>query len=126
MDGCEACSERSIWSRWQPGSGKRGSCYRRLNEMAMGYVKGSIDLSSTQDGLLLEQVLRSRHATHDQLWQFFQLKTRETRRRIFNWRMLRLVQHGLIRRLDVKFAKRGWVYAITETGADYLAGNGDA
>ena len=43
----------------------------------MGYVKGSIDLSSTQDGLLLEQVLQSRHATHDQLWQFFQLKARE-------------------------------------------------
>jgi hypothetical protein len=91
----------------------------------MGYVKGSIDLSSTQDGLLLEQVLRSRHATHDQLWQFFQLKARENRRRIFNWRMLRLVQHGLITRLNVKYARRGWVYAISESGAAYLAGNGD-
>jgi len=91
----------------------------------MGYVKGSIDLSSTQDGLLLEQVLRSRHATHDQLWQFFQLKARENRRRIFNWRMLRLVQHGLITRLNVKCAKRGWVYAISEAGAAHLAGNGD-
>src|ERR1035438_8531507 len=57
MVGCEARSERSFWSRWQPGRGKRGSCYRRLNETAMGYVKGSIDLSSMQDGLLLEQVL---------------------------------------------------------------------
>jgi hypothetical protein len=91
----------------------------------MGYVKGSIDLSSTQDGLLLEQVLRSRHATHDQLWQFFQLKARENRRRIFNWRMLRLVQHGLITRLNVKYAKPGWVYAISDSGAAYLAGNGN-
>ena len=91
----------------------------------MGYVKGSIDLSSMQDGLLLEQVLRSRHATHDQLWQFFQLKARENRRRIFNWRMLRLVQHGLVTRLNVKYAKREWVYVISESGAGYLAGNGD-
>jgi hypothetical protein len=91
----------------------------------MGYVKGSIDLSSTQDGMLLEQVLRSRHATHDQLWQFLQLRTRENRRRIFNWRMLRLVQHRLIMRLNVKYEKRGWVYAISEAGAAYLAGKGD-
>ena len=91
----------------------------------MGYVKGSIDLSSTQDGILLEQVLRSRHATHDQLWQFFQLRTREKRRRIFNWRVLRLVQHGLITRIKVKYAQRGWVYAISEAGAAYLAGKGD-
>src|ERR1035441_299084 len=94
MVGCEACSERSFWSRWQPGRGKRGSCYRRLSETAMGYVKGSIDLSSTQDGLLLEQVLRSRHATHDQLWQFFQLTARENRRRIFNWRLVGLGWRG--------------------------------
>src|SRR5260370_19265110 len=91
----------------------------------MGYVKGSIDISSTQDGLLLELVLQSRHGTHDQLWQFFQLKARENRRRIFNWRILRLVQHGLITRLNVKGARRGWVYAINESGAAYLAGNGN-
>ena len=83
----------------------------------MGYVKGSIDLSSTQDGILLQQVLRSRHATHDQLWQFLQLKAGENRRRIFNWWMLRLVQHGLITRLNVKYEKQGWVYAISEAGA---------
>ncbi len=91
----------------------------------MGYVKGSIDLSSTQDGILLQQVLRSRHATHDQLWQFLQLKAGENRRRIFNWRMLRLVQHGLITRLNVKCEKQGWVYAISEAGAAHLAGKGD-
>ena len=68
----------------------------------MGYVKGSIDLSSTQDGILLEQVLRSRHATHDQLWQFLQRKTRENRRRIFNWRMLRLVQQGQVTKRNVE------------------------
>src|ERR1017187_2043673 len=125
MVGCEACSGHSSWSRWQPSRGKRDWCYRRLNETAMGYGKGSIDLSSTQDGLLLEQGLRSRHATPDQLWQFSHLKARESRRRIFKWRMRRLVQHGLITRLNVKCARRGWVYVISESGAAYLAGNGN-
>jgi hypothetical protein len=91
----------------------------------MGYVKGSIDLSSSQDAILLEQVLRSRHASHGQLWQFLQIKTREHRRRIFNWRMLRLVRHGLVTRLDMKHEGREWIYAISQTGAAYLAGKGD-
>src|ERR1039458_6648290 len=118
MVGCEARSERSFWSRWQPGRGKRGSCYRRLNETAMGYGKGWIDLRSMPDGLLPEQGPGARHATHDQLWQFIQLKARENRRRIFNWRMLRLVQHGLVTRLNVKYAKQGWVYAISESRSE--------
>ncbi len=91
----------------------------------MGYVKGSIDVSSSQDGLLLELVLRSRHITHTQLWQFLQLKTGERRRRIFNWRVLRLVRHGLITRLDVRHERQEWVYAISPVGGSYLAGNGD-
>ena len=62
-------------------------------------------------------MLRSRHATHDQLWQFFQLKARENPAPHLQladasgWS-----QHGLITRLNVKYAKRGWVYAISESG----------
>lgn len=91
----------------------------------MGYVKGSIDVSSSQDSLLLELVLRSRHITHTQLWQFLQLKTGERRRRIFNWRVLRLVRHGLITRIDARHSRREWVYAISPAGASYLSGKGD-
>ncbi len=91
----------------------------------MGYVKGTIGLSSSQDAALLQQVLRSRHVTHDQLWQFLQLRTQEKRRRIFNWRVSRLVQHGLVVRTAAAFGKRTWVYAISARGAAYLAGQGD-
>lgn len=91
----------------------------------MRYVKGSIDLNSSQDGTLLESVLRSRHVTHGQLWEFLHLKTREHRRRIFNWRVSRLVQHGLITKLDMRYERREWIYAISPAGAAYLAGKGD-
>ncbi len=91
----------------------------------MGYVKGAIDLSSRQDTALLQQVLRSKHVTHDQLFQFFQLQVQEGRRRIFNWRMSRLARHGLVARTNAASQGRSWVYTITETGAAYLAGQGD-
>jgi hypothetical protein len=91
----------------------------------MGYAKGVIDLGSRQDAALLQQVLRSKHATHDQLWQFFQLQTQEKRRRIFNWRMSRLVQHGLVFRTTAAFRSRTWLYSISENGAAHLAGQGD-
>jgi hypothetical protein len=91
----------------------------------MGYVKGTIDLSSSQDAVLLQQVLRSRHVTHDQLWRFFQLQAQETRRRIFNWRVSRLARHGLVARTTAAFQGRTWVYTISDTGAAYLAGQGD-
>ncbi len=91
----------------------------------MGYVKGTIDPRSRQDISLLEQVLRSRHVTHEQLWEFFQLQTQERRRRIFNWRLSRLVCHGLVVRTTATFQNRTWVYAIGNAGANYLAGQGD-
>ena len=91
----------------------------------MGYVKGVIDLNSRQDAVLLQQVLRSRHVTHDQLWQFFQLQAQETRQRIFNWRVSRLVRHGLVVRTSAASQSRTWVYTISDSGAAYLAGQGD-
>ena len=36
----------------------------------MRYRKGGIDLKSSQDTLLLQTVLQSRHVSHEQLWQF--------------------------------------------------------
>ncbi len=91
----------------------------------MSYVKGTIDLSSRQDAVLLEQVLRSRHVTHDQLWQFLQLQTHETRRRIFNWRVSRLVRHAFIVRTATALDEQTWVYTIGANGAAYLAGQGN-
>src|SRR5579864_7687290 len=45
----------------------------------MRYPKGGIDLTSSQDTLLLQQVLRSRHVSHEQLWEFMQHRAREHR-----------------------------------------------
>ena len=62
----------------------------------MRYRKGGIDLKSSQDTFLLQTVLRSRHVSHEQLWEFMQHKAREHRRRVFNWRLKRLVDHELV------------------------------
>jgi hypothetical protein len=91
----------------------------------MRYPKGGISLNSSQDTLLLQQVLRSRHVSHEQLWQFMQLKAREHRRRIFNWRISRLVEHDLVTRRSVTLVKREWVYSITRQGAQFLVDRGE-
>jgi hypothetical protein len=90
----------------------------------MRYRKGGIDLKSSQDTLLLQTVLRSRHVSHEQLWDFMQYKAREHRRRIFNWRLKRLVDHELVFRRSTP--ERSWVYSISQEGAEHLVGLGDA
>ena len=90
----------------------------------MRYPKGAIDLRSPQDTLLLQQVLRSRYVSHEQLWEFMQYKARECRRRVFNWRVKRLVDHELVLRKST--ANRSWVYWVSREGAEHLVGVGEA
>ena len=90
----------------------------------MRYRKGGIDLKSSQDTLLLQTILRSRHVSHEQLWEFMQCKAREHRRRVFNWRIKRLVDHELVIRRSAP--ERSWVYSISSEGAEHLVGLGDA
>jgi hypothetical protein len=90
----------------------------------MRYRKGGIDLKSSQDTILLQMILRSRHVSHEQLWQFMQYKAREHRRRVFNWRLKRLVDHELVVRRST--LERSWVYSISPGGAEHLVGLGDA
>lgn len=90
----------------------------------MRYPKGAIDLRSSQDTLLLQQVLRSRHVSHEQLWEFMQYSAREHRRSVFNWRIKRLVDHELVLRTPVP--NRHWVYSVSSEGAQYLVGIGEA
>src|SRR6516165_8664406 len=80
----------------------------------MRYPKGAIDLRSPQDTLLLQQVLRSRYVSHEQLWEFMRYKGRECRRRVFNWRVKRLVDHELVLRKST--ASRSWVYWVSHEG----------
>jgi protein involved in plasmid replication-relaxation len=90
----------------------------------MRYRKGGIDLKSAQDTLLLQTVLRSRHVSHEQLWQFMQYKAREHRRRVFNWRLKRLVDHELVVRTPTP--ERSWVYSMSQEGAEHLVSQGDS
>ena len=99
------------------------SC-QRSRKSEMRYRKGGIDLRSSQDTFLLQTVLRSRHVSHEQLWGFVQHKAREHRRRVFNWRLKRLVDHELIVRRAT--ANRSWVYSISNAGAEHLVDLGDS
>lgn len=102
----------------------RGWFCQQWCEGAMRYRKGGIDLKSSQDMFLLQAVLRSRHVSHEQLWEFMQHKAREHRRRVFNWRLKRLVDHELVVRRAT--AKRSWVYSISNAGAEHLVDLGDS
>ena len=90
----------------------------------MRYRKGGIDLRSPQDTFLLQTILRARHISHEQLWRFMRHKTREDRRRIFNWRLKRLVDHELVDHRAI--AGRTWVYSVSLTGAEHLVGLGES
>jgi hypothetical protein len=90
----------------------------------MRYRKGGIDLKSSQDTILLQTILRSRHVSHEQLWQFLQYKARERRRRVFNWRLKRLFDHELVVRRSTP--ERSWVYSISPAGAEHLVGVGES
>src|SRR5262252_1538672 len=102
--------------------GAPGFVRQRLNDMR--YRKGGIDLKSPQDTFMLQTILRARHISHEQLWRFVQCKTREDRRRIFNWRLKRLVDHELVDRRAV--GGQTSVYSISHEGAEHLVGLGEA
>ncbi len=63
----------------------------------MRYRKGSIALSVTRDYPLLSQVLHSGFITHSQLFEFLRLDYCVSSRNVFNNRVLRLVNHRLLR-----------------------------
>ena len=62
----------------------------------MRYAKGSIQLSASHDHPLLRQVLRCGFITHDQLFEFLKLGCYERNKQSFDWRVSRLVKHGLV------------------------------
>lgn len=87
----------------------------------MGFQKGSITLSPTQDIPLLLQVLHSRLITHDQLREFMLLDGYEDKHACFNWRVRRLVQGGLLNRECARPIAPSPVYSITPVAALMLA-----
>jgi hypothetical protein len=60
------------------------------------------------------------------LWQFLQLNGDLWPRRTLNWRLQRLVEHGLVVRSDLSFVSGVRVYTISDLGASYLIGTGES
>ena len=92
----------------------------------MRYAKGSIKLTEVHDYPLLRQVLRCSFATHSQLYEFMRLGFHEWHRHTFNWRIRRMVQHGIVeRRTQPPIAGEQFVYSIGVSGAMLLQGAGE-
>lgn len=91
----------------------------------MRYMKGCISLSPSHDYPLLRQLLHSAFATHQQLFEYMKLGEHESKRWTFNWRIRRLVAHGLVNRHVVRSAGKDFVYSIAPAGALQLAGVGE-
>ncbi|MGH9631152.1 MAG: hypothetical protein ACRD7E_22840 [Bryobacteraceae bacterium] len=81
----------------------------------MRYITGSINLNS-KDGALLEIVGTATRITHRQLFEMAQLKRIETERRVYDWRVRRLVTHALLKRDRTLFCGSDPVYTITRSG----------
>jgi hypothetical protein len=91
----------------------------------MRYQKGSIKLNPIEDGDILRQVLRSRFISHDQLWKITEAGGMRIPRSTFNWRLLRLVQHQLLKREQMPLFGCTTVYSIGRLGMEHLATQGE-
>src|SRR5258706_15989728 len=97
----------------------------------MRYQKGSIGLNHKKDKAILQFVADSRYVTRWQLNSFALLEDGELNRRVFNWRLQRLVETGLMRKQMVPFLNGEALYSITRSGVEaleqlgvyYLGGN---
>jgi hypothetical protein len=86
----------------------------------MRYLKDSIRLSLEHDHPFLRQILHSGFVTQDQLWEFMVRGGHESRRRSFNWRVKRLVDHGFLKRHVLSNGACSFVYSLTEEGVREL------
>lgn len=91
----------------------------------MRYRKGSIELSPTHDAEILRLVLHARYISHEQLLRFFQFGADPILRGTFNWRVRRLVAHGLLQHENIPILGRTQIYSIGALGIEHLAGQGE-
>ena len=99
----------------------------------MRYQKGSVALNNRQDKAILSFVADSRYITHSQLFEFAWIDHQEFNRRVFNWRIRRLVRNGLVRKQVLPFLNgealysisRGGIQALEQLGVYYLGANLD-
>jgi len=92
----------------------------------MAHLKGSLAINPWRDIPLLRHVLHSTVICHSQLFQFMSLGHYESRRDVFNWRLRRLVDHGLISRHLIPPISADHLYTITNSGAVCLERHGES
>jgi hypothetical protein len=85
----------------------------------MRYLKGSVSLR-IRDRELLHTVADARYITHSQLFQLARLQAVEFERPVFNWRVRRLVNSGLLRKQTVPYLGADALYSITRAGVHAL------
>jgi hypothetical protein len=86
----------------------------------MRYAKGSLNLNNLEDKAILKFVADSRYVTHAQLFCFAQLDYYERNRPIFNWRIRRMVDGGLVRKQVLPMLHGDALYSITRAGLQAL------
>jgi len=93
------------------------------------YLRGSVSLRD-RDRDLLHFVADARYMTHAQLFELGRFRAVEFERPVFNWRIRRLVNSGLLRKQVVPYLgtdalysiTRGGIHALEEMGITYLGG----
>ena len=86
----------------------------------MRYAKGSLNLENFRDDAILHFVADSRYVTHSQLFEFAQLHYFEYNRPVFNWRIRRMVEGGLVRKQSHPILSGDALYSITRAGIQAL------
>ena len=91
----------------------------------MRYSKGSLVLNPRRDLPILSRVVSTRFIAHSQLFEFLRLGFAERDRQVFNWRMRRLVRHGLLQTRSIPYLAPEPIYSITRAGALALESHGE-
>lgn len=86
----------------------------------MRYQKGSLGLDIVKDKSILHFVADSVCVTHGQLARFARMDYGEWNRRVFNWRIRRLVRRHLVRKQVVPYLNGESLYSITRAGVQAL------
>jgi len=86
----------------------------------------SIEYNTGRDLPLMSTIRNAGFISHGQLWEEMETTKVERSRRSFNWRLQRLVETDLVRKLPPKIPYKGAVYTITRLGLECLeaCGNG--
>jgi hypothetical protein len=90
----------------------------------MRYHKNTIAISRSRDLPMLRQIHYSAVVSHSQLFQFMLAGHCEQNLESFNWRVRRLVKHGLVRRQFVAGSES--LYTVTNAGVTCLEMHGDS